>query len=318
MAMNRTQFQQGLSLPQFLRRYGTEEQCLDALIQARWPGGFECPRCAHRSASRFQRGHQWLWQCQACRTQTSATAGTPLADTKLSLRLWWMAIYLICHAKNGVSALELKRHLGVCYRTAWRMKHKLMAAMAEGEAGRQLSGMIQIDDAYLGGEHPRGSGAEQWKNKVPFIAAVDVHEGRPRHVRFDFVSSFRREAVHRWAEQALEPGSHVVSDGLSAFTAVAWAGMTHEPIVVGIGRKSVQQPRLQWVNTILGNLKTALTGTHHSLRFGKYGLRYLRAHQYRFNRRSDMAAMIACLGLTLMAAKALPEHAVRAPAETWR
>lgn len=127
--MNRVQFQPGLSLP----------------------------RCQHVGASRFQRGTQWLWQCPACLAQTSLTASTLLADTKLPLRTWWLASYLICQAKNGISALELMRQLGVCYRTAWRMKHKLMAAMADSEASRQLSELVQLDDAYLGGEHRRNA-----------------------------------------------------------------------------------------------------------------------------------------------------------------
>ncbi|WP_369933329.1 IS1595 family transposase [Xanthomonas tesorieronis] len=318
MAMNRVQFQRGMSLPQFLQHYGTEEQCVSALLRNRWPDGFVCPRCGQRAASQFQRGHQRLWQCRQCRAQTSLTAGTVLADTKLPLRLWWMAMYLLSQAKNGISALELMRHLDVCYRTAWRIKHKLMAAMAEREGQRQLAGWVQIDDAYLGGERARGSGAEQWTNKIPFIAAVETRQGRPGCVRFDWVGSFCRDAVHRWAQQALAPGTHVLSDGLTAFTAVTWAGMSHEPIVTGTGRKSVQQPALKWVNTILGNLKTALGGTHHAIAFGKYGLRYLRAHQYQVNRRFNLAAILDQLGLASMATHAIPERALRAPAEIRR
>lgn len=319
MAMNRIQFQRGLSLTQFLSRYGTEEQCFQALERARWPGGFVCPHCGHTTASQFQRGRQRLWQCSGCRTQTSLTAGTPLADTKLPLRHWWLAMYFICHAKNGISALELMRHLDVCYRTAWRLKHKVMAAMADREASRQLHGLVQIDDAYLGGERASGpSHADQWKNKVPFVAAVETHGGRPWYVRFDCVSSFRREVIDQWARDALAPEATVISDGLTAFTGVAWAGFAHEPIITGSGRKSVQRPELRWVNTILGNLKTAFSGTHHAMKFAKYGLRYLRALQYRFNRRFRLQDIVGRLGYALMSAKAKPEHVLRNPAEIRR
>lgn len=318
MAINRIQFQKGLSLPTFLQRYGSEAQCVEALIRARWPNGFVCPRCAGTAASRLERNQQPLWQCKACRTQTSLTAGTPMADTKLPLRLWWLAIYLVSQAKNGVSGLELARQLGVCYRTAWRIKHKLMAAMAERETSRQLDGEVQIDDAYLGGERPGGPGEPQWHNKVPFIAAISTHEGRPRHMRLDVVSSFRRSVVHAWAQQALSPAAHVISDGLTAFTGVGWAGHSHEAIVTGSRRKGAQQPRLRWVNTILGNLKTALAGTHHALAFAKYGARYLAAHAYRFNRRFDMAAMVPRLAAALMRSAVATEQSLRRPAETQR
>ncbi|UKE73757.1 transposase [Xanthomonas graminis pv. phlei] len=172
MTLNRIQFQKGLSIPAFRSRYGSEAQCVEALVQARWPDGFVCPQCGHSHASRFERGRQHLWQCARCRVQTSLTAGTPMADTKLPLRVWWLAIYLVSQAKNAVAALELARQLGVCYRTAWRIKHKVMAAMADREQSRRLDGEVQID-------------------KVPFIAAVSLHRGRPRYLRLDVVSSFR-------------------------------------------------------------------------------------------------------------------------------
>ncbi|EQD55650.1 ISXo5 transposase transposase [mine drainage metagenome] len=92
-----------------------------------------------------------MWQCSACRHQTTLLSGTLFEATKLPLRTWFLALYLLTQSKTNVAALELMRHLGVCYRTAWRIKHKLMQAMTEREAGRQLGGLVQIDDAYLGG-----------------------------------------------------------------------------------------------------------------------------------------------------------------------
>ncbi|MBB3834968.1 ribosomal protein L37AE/L43A [Xanthomonas arboricola] len=313
MTFNRIQFQKGLSIPDFLSRYGSEAQCVEALMQARWPNGFVCPQCGYTHASRFERGHQQLWQCTRCRVQTSLTAGTPMADTKLSLQVWWLAIYLVSQAKNGIAALELARQLGVCYRTAWRIKHKVMAAMADREQSRRLEGEVQIDDAYLGGERAGGPGEPQWRNKVPFIAAVSLQHGRPQYLRLDVVSSFRRSVVHTWAQQALAPGTHVVSDGLTAFTGVGWAGLSHDAIVTGGGRKGAQQPRLRWINTILGNLKTALSGTHHAVNFAKYGARYLHAHAYRFNRRFDLAAMVPRLASAFASAGRRTERQLRTP-----
>lgn len=318
MSMNRVQFQRGLSLPKFLERFGTEPQCVQALVTARWPNGFICPRCGHAGATQFERAGQRLWQCQRCRAQTSLTAGTPLAGTKLPLQTWWLAIYLVSQTKNGIAALELGRTLGVCYRTAWRLKHKLMAAMAARETGRLLSGLIQIDDAYLGGERNGGVRGSQWQNKVPFIAAVSLEAGRPCEARFDCVTSFRCATLRTWAEQALAPEASVVSDGLTAFTGIAWAAIAHEGIVVGTGRKAAQHPRLRWVNTILSNLKTSLSGTHHALKFAKYGPRYLVAHQYRFNRRFDLPGLVPRLAVALVNAGALPERTLRMPAEIRR
>lgn len=311
MPMNRVQFQRGLSLPEFMTRFGTDRQCEEAMVRARWPNGFVCPRCSATRASRFSRGRQTLWQCRQCRVQSSVTAGTPLADSKLPLRLWWLAIYLTTQAKNGISALELKRQLGVCYRTAWLIKHKLMAVMAHREINRVLMGEVQVDDAYLGGERSGVANGAQWENKIPFIAAVSTHLGRPQFIRLDVVSSFNRATLQAWAQHALAPGTSVVSDGLSAFTGIAAAGFHHEAIVCGRGRRAAQKPRLLWVNVILSNLKTAFSGTHHALKFAKYGARYLASHQYRFNRRFDMASMVPRLAKALFAQGPITESALR-------
>ena len=129
MPMNRVQFQKGLSLPEFMKRYGTEEQCERALIAARWPSGFTCPACGlMESRSTFRRQGRLYWQCAGCPHQCSVTSGTVFEATKLPLTRWFMAMQLLTQSKNNVSALELKRQLGVCYRTAWLVKHKLLEA----------------------------------------------------------------------------------------------------------------------------------------------------------------------------------------------
>ena len=118
----------------FFARYGSEEQCAAALRAMRWPDGFRCPRCDRPEHYVVGHGARRLFQCQSCRHQTSLTAGTVLDSTKLPLRTWFLAIYLISQDKTGLSSLALMRHLGTSYRTAWLVHHKLMAAMAECDA----------------------------------------------------------------------------------------------------------------------------------------------------------------------------------------
>ena len=133
MSINPVQFQPGLSMAEFIRSYGTEARCYRALYKWRWPQGFRCPACAGRARSRFKRGATVYYQCRGCRHQTSLTAGPLLAGTKLPLRTWMLAIHLLTATKTNLAALELMRHLGVNYKTAWRVKHKIMQAMAERE-----------------------------------------------------------------------------------------------------------------------------------------------------------------------------------------
>ncbi len=126
MAMNRVQFQPGLSMPDFIAQYGADEQCEDAVCAARWPEGFACLHCGCGVNSSFRREGRLYLQCSACRHQCSVVSGTIFEATKLPLRLWFLAMHFLTQSKNNVAALELMRHLGVGYRSAWLMKHKLM------------------------------------------------------------------------------------------------------------------------------------------------------------------------------------------------
>ncbi len=292
MAMNWIQFQPGLSLSEFIQRFGTEEHCEHALQKARWPDGFVCPRCGGREATRFRVDKRRYWQCRACRRQTSLRAGTIFHSSKLPLTIWFQALFLIGQSKNDISALELKRQLGVSYPTAWRVKHKFMQVMTEREAGRVLQGDVVIDDSYLGGEH-RGKAGRGSENKVPFVAAVQLSkEGHPLVARFDPVGGFSQAVIGHWAERHLGTASRVVSDGLACFPAVTQAGAVHLPEVVGTDRRSTDMPCFAWINTLLGNLKTSISGTYHAFKFRKYAFRYLAERQYLFNRRFDMKAIL--------------------------
>ena len=131
MAMNKVQFQKGLSMAEFMDRYGSAEQCEQALMSWRWPQGFACPACASGVHSSFRRGTLLYLQCSACRHQSSLISGTIFEATKLPLTRWFVAMHLLTQAKNNVSALELMRHLGVSYRTAWPSSVVCTAARKE-------------------------------------------------------------------------------------------------------------------------------------------------------------------------------------------
>lgn len=309
---NQIQFQKGLSLDQFIDRYGSEELCQAVVERYRWPDGFRCPKCGCQSAYNYPRDSVKVFQCQGCRAQTTLTEGTIFHSTKLPLRTWFQAMFFITQNKNNVSALELKRHIGVCYRTAWRVKHKLMQVMCEQEEMTVLSGRVEIDDAYLGGERPGGKSGRGSENKIPFIAAVQTNKnGNPVYAVFSQVKAFTLQEVEAWASSSLAPCTTVVSDGLYCFTAVTKAGCNHQQEVVGKHRKSTKMECFKWVNTILGNVKNAISGTYHSFDFEKYGYRYLGEYQYRFNRRFDLAEMFPRLCSASARAGKRPEKWLR-------
>ena len=295
MTMNRVQFQPGLSMTQFLDRYGSVEQCEAALIESRWPSGFACPACGGGHSSSFRRQGRLYFQCTACRHQCSVTSGTIFGATKLPLTRWFLAMHLLTQSKNNVAALELMRHLGVCYKTAWLIKHKPMEVMRVREQDRQLDGRVEIDDAYLGGERSGGKPGRGSENKVPFVAAVQTTpEGQPQLACLR-QQPFTTEAMAMFAASSIAPSATVVSDGLWCFGGVQIVGAEHERIVTGGGKASTRLPQFKAVNTFLGNLKRALGGTYHAFDFAKYAHRYLAEAQYRFNRRFNLASISLCL-----------------------
>src|SRR5918912_1419721 len=171
----------GLSEAEFRERFGTEEACREALFRMRWRGGLTCPACGHRGFCQLKTRR--LFQCNRCKRQVRLTAGTVFQDTKLPLTTWFAAIYHLTQSKNGISSIELGRRLGVKQGTAWLMKHKLMRAMATREAAKpKLSGRVEVDDAYLGGERSggkrgRGAAGKQRGQRRPVLLAGG-REGR--------------------------------------------------------------------------------------------------------------------------------------------
>ena len=307
MSINQVQFQKGLSLAEFFERYGSEEQCHAALVGLRWPDGFVCPDCGCAQHCTFVREERAYWQCRECRHQTTVMAGTIFAATKLPLTVWFLAMHLLTQAKNNVSALELKRHLGVCYRTAWLVKHKLLQVMVEREAARVLAGVSRSMTPTWAGSSP-GQDRPGFREQGVVRAAVQTNDARhPLPVCLKKLE-FTKDAIAAWASTPLAASTRVVSDGLWCFQAVTASGATHQRIVTGGGRASVRMAQFRAVNTFLGNLKTAYSGTYHAFDFAKYAHRYLAEVQYRFNRRFDLSAILRRLLAAAVGTAPRPER----------
>jgi len=304
MSKNKVQFQSGYSLTDLFREYGTEEQCVETLFKWRWPDGFKCPECGCGHYCKLKA--RKLYQCNGCHHQTSLISGTIFEQTKLPLTTWFLAIHLIGQAKTGLSALALMRHLGVSYNTAWGLKHKIMQVMKERDDSKPLAGIIQLDDVYWGGERRGGKRGRGSENKIPFVAAVEVDkEGHPVAMNMNVVKGFQAKEIERWAKKHLAAGSAVISDGLACFSSVEKAGCLHTSIITGGGPDCVTLEEFTWVNTMIGNVKTSMTGVYHSV--GKKHLpRYLAEFCYRFNRRFQLEDMLPRLGYMAMRTPPMP------------
>lgn len=314
MAINPIQFQRGLSLAQFLRDYGTEAKCARALYKSRWPHGFRCPACGDRRRSRFCREGRVYYQCHSCRRQTTLTSGTLFEGTRLPLSTWMLALYLLTATKTDLSALELMRHLGLNYKAAWRIKHKVMQAMVEREATRRLDGFVQIDDAYLGGERNGGKVGQGAPSKQAFVVVVetDADLEHPRYAVLEPVQTFDNTALTDWCQRRLALEAEVYSDGLACFARCIDEGHAHTVLMTEGGRAACEARGAHWVNIVLANVKRAMSGRYHAFKHGKYARRYLAEAQYRFNRRFRLADMLPRLMRAMMLCNPWPEPALRA------
>jgi ISXO2-like transposase domain/Transposase zinc-ribbon domain len=305
MARNKVQFQKGLGMAEFQQLYGTEELCHAALVKLRWPDGFACPKCAGTKHSFC--APKRLFQCSACRKQTSVRAGTVFEKSKTPLTKWFLVMHLMTCSKNDIASLELARQIDVKWDTAWLIKQKLMEVMLQRNSIYRLSGDIQIDDAYQGGEKAGKPGrrvedapaARGAANKLPFIIAVETRDGRPIYTQLRCIPGFTSAAIKEYALANIEQGSRVLSDGLACFNGIAEAGLTHQVTITGGGRP--KDPEFKWVNTGLGNVKGSITGTLRSLD-ARHAPRYLAAFEWRYNRRFDLPRnleRLACVAVTI-------------------
>ena len=165
-----------LDLCTLIEDFGSEQKCRTYLERLRWPKGTTCPSCKSDKISRIVKRNQF--DCDACRYQFSATAGTIFHDTHLPLWKWFLATYLLCESRKGMSANQMKRQLGISYKTAWYLCHRIRAAMLE-VAPQPLDGTVEIDETYVAGKKRR------WRAKgnVSVVIGIRQRNGDLRLIR---------------------------------------------------------------------------------------------------------------------------------------
>jgi transposase-like protein len=303
MAKNSVQFQKGYSLPKFLQSYGSEDQCREILYKYRWPNGFECPKCGHNRC--YELKTRQLFQCTNCRSQCSLKSGTIFDSSQLPLTTWFLAIYLITQAKEGMSALSLRRFLGISVNAAFKMKHKLQHVMKKADDQLVLEGFVELDDVYWGGKRSGGKRGRGAPGKTPFLAAVSRNEkGHPIHMRMSKLKAFNFSEVTSWSQRHLSPDAVVISDAFNPFNCLSDLVAFHGQINTSEIYDDPDNRIFHWVNTMISNVKRAIHGTYHSIS-STHLPRYLAEFCFRFNNRFHIGGMVR--KLIKLAAKANPK-----------
>ena len=266
---------------EFLEWFSSEEDCAAYLEWIRWPQGFVCPQCGGTKAWRTDRG---LWHCQECQRQSSVTAGTVFEDSRKPLRLWFHVMWMMMAQKTGLSAKNLCETYGFgSYQTAWGWLGKFRSVMIR--CGRdRLSGRVEVDEAFVGGqqEGARGRGAE---GKTRVLVAVEGNAKKKLgRVRFRCVKTIDQVGVELFLTDCVEPGTQVVTDGLSVYDHLKAAGYDHRPHVQATGGAAARE-QLDHVHLVISLLKRWLAGTHQGAVTPNHLQAYLDEFSFRFNRR---------------------------------
>ena len=273
------------STGEFLSWFGTDDDCLDYLEWLRWPGGFVCPDCGHAGGWRLGDGRV---KCGGCGSRTSVTAGTIFDKTRTPLTVWFHACWLFATAKDGISAQHLQRVLEISsYQTAWAMLHRLRSALVRPGRDR-LSGTVEVDETYIGGEEPGLRGGRQRGKKVLTGIAVEVREpkgiGRCRMAPLDDASG---DTLGTFVTENVQPGATVITDGWAAYRAISGKGYQHRPINQKAARAAGDDPDslLPGVHRVASLCKRWLLGTHQGSVDAAHLPAYLNEFVFRFNRR---------------------------------
>lgn len=272
-----------MDLLTFQHKFGSEKACQERLFLVKWPDGYRCPRCGNDKLYHIE--NRGLYQCSACKHQTSLTAGTVMHRTRTPLMKWFWAIYLLSTDKRGYSALALASKLDIGMKCAWMMLHKIRKAMEARDAEYQLAGLIQVDDAFFGGGHGNGGDKRgRGTDKVPVLVMVATKDDAVTFAKMELLESVSGENVKKVLERHVNPKQNITSDGFRAYTVVEKMGHKHKPEIVYRNAEAPNYNALKWVNILVSNAKAFILGTYHGVT-KKHLQQYLNEFCYRFNRR---------------------------------
>jgi transposase-like protein len=278
------------TLTEAIRFYADPDVCQAKLVEARWPDGVECPTCGRKDVAYL--ANQKRWQCKGKhpRRQFSAKVGTIFEDSPVSLSDWFVAIWLIASAKNGISSYELHRTLGITQKSTWFMLHRIRLAM-QSRSFLKIDGEIEIDETFVGGK-ARNMHLEKRRrvvegpgvmSKIAVVGLLKRGAGNEHStVRTQVIPNITKPVLQRIIDDQVQPMSRVFTDALKSYQGLD-RKFTHEVIdhMVGYVRGTVHTNGLE---NFWSLLKRGLTGTYVSVE-PWHLFRYVDEQAFRFNTR---------------------------------
>ena len=261
--------------------YSTDEKCRELLERLRWPDGVACLRCGSMDVTEIASRNKY--DCKACDYQFSVTAGTIMHDSHLPLRKWFIAIYLMCESKKGISALQLKRVLGVAYKTAWYLCHRIRAAMGNDPLeGPTLLGVVEVDETLIGGK-AKGKGRGYIGNKTWVAGAIQ----RGGAIRLERIPNVRRDTLHDFIDRTVKDETEAIyTDELASYISIADNDTRHETVNHSIEEWVRGDVHTNSIEGVWSLFKRSIIGSFHKVS-KKHLDRYLEELEWRFSNRDN-------------------------------
>jgi transposase-like protein len=272
--------------------FADEDKARLLLESMRWPnGGPSCPKCKQTSTVyRMQRlatskkpGRKGLLRCRACKRQFTVTTGTVFEDSHIPMTKWLQAIYLLTSSKKGMSAHQLHRMLGITYKAAWFMAHRLRYAMSADEFGVKLSGVVEVDETYVGGKmrFPKGAKSVAWRKEKTAVVALVERGGRVRAMPMERVTA---ETLGVVLNQHVDGASVIMTDELSAYQKATFGYKDHQTVAHGQREYVRGNVHSNTVEGFFSLLKRGIIGVYHHVGKGHLA-KYCDEFSFRYDAR---------------------------------
>ena len=268
-----------MNLVRLMELFHSEDACREYLEHIRWPSGLACLRCGSTSISRISTRNQL--DCNDCRYRFSITTGTIFHDTHLPIWKWFLAAYTIIESKKGVSANQIKREMGVSYKTAWYLCHRIRAAMRDAYP-MPLKGIVEIDETFVGGK-AKGKGRAYKGNKAVVVGAVQ-REGK---IMLQVIPDRSRETLHQFVGETVADEAEVIhTDDWRPYRGIGDEDTRHETVNHSIGEYVRGDVHTNSIENIWSLLKRSIIGSYHKVSV-KHLDAYLDELEWRFNNRDN-------------------------------
>ena len=270
-----------MNLMELTERFHSEEKVRAYLEELRWPDGMICPRCESQKISRSYKRNQFV--CDTCDYNFSVTSGTMLHDTHLPLRKWMIAVYLMCESKKGISANQLKRTIGVAYKTAWYLSHRIRDAMAQTrETPSPLSGIVEADETFIGGK-TEGFGRGYKGNKAIVVGVIQ----RKGQVILEVVDDRTRKTLREFVLGNTKPETEAIyTDDWPAYQGIGDHDTRHETVNHSQDEYVRGEVHTNSAESVWSLLERSIMGAYHHVSV-KHLQAYLDELEWRFSNREN-------------------------------